>query len=110
VWDKREKSEGGIPETLTQQHLRLDAVTTPTDRWGGVGYKTWSIKTSISGVRIKNSGGFGAHELLYRASDTGESLHAPSATQPSGFSDVQIEWKPIINPTLQALKRATEGA
>lgn len=110
VWDNREKTEGGLPETLTQQHLRLDALTSPTDRWGGAGYKTWSLKTGISGRRIKSSGGFGANELLYRASDEGESLHAPSSTPPSGFADVQIEWKPIISPTLQVLKRAAEDA
>lgn len=108
VWDNREKTDGGIPETLTQQFLRLDADVTPLDRWGGGGYKDWNMRTIISGKRIRASGGFGQHELLYRASDEGHNLHEPSAAAPEDFSDVKIEWNPSGNPQIKVLKRAGE--
>lgn len=108
VWDNREKTGGGIPETLTQQFLRLDALTSPNDQWGGAGYSSWSLNTTVSGKRIRASGGFGSHEIVYRASDEGENLHIPSESLPSAFSNVKIEWTPVSDASIKVLKRESE--
>lgn len=108
VWDNREKTPAGIPETLTQQHLRLDAVTDQGDRWGGDGYVDWLMDSKVVGTRIRPSGGFGSYEVCYRASDEGDSLHAPAAKRAELFSDVKIEWRPVSNPAMKALRRPEE--
>jgi hypothetical protein len=109
VWDNREETDAGVPETLTQQYLRLDIPDVDTlDRWGGVGYKDWALRRGITGKRIKESGGFWRHEILYRASDTGENLHAPSDAAATAFDDVPVEWMPVSTPSMKALKRPEE--
>ena len=108
VWNNREKTSAGVPETLTQQYLRLDADMGPPDRWGGPGYADWRLRMTVKGDRIRESGGFGYHEILYRASDTGENLHAPSINAASSFSDVNIEWRPTTDAVMKALKRQEE--
>jgi hypothetical protein len=108
VWNNREKTAAGVPETLTQQYLRLDADMGPPDRWGGPGYADWRLRLPVTGTRIRESGGFGYHEILYRASDTGENLHVPSSSAASSFNDVNIEWRPTTNAVMKTLKRQEE--
>lgn len=108
AWDPREKVKGVVPETLTQQYLRLDAVVTNPDRWGGLGYGDWDVRHQISGPRTHRSGGFGYYELQYQADDAGESLHAPSATAPADMEKMKTSWRPRAKFTLKCLKREGE--
>lgn len=107
IWDTREKAAGVIPETLSQQYLRLDGPV-GVDRWGGAGYTDWNVRLGIGGPRTNSRGGFGYYELQYQASDEGESLHAPSATPAADLGNVVVEWKPKSQFSIRALKRDEE--
>jgi hypothetical protein len=102
AWDDREKTLGLIPETLTQQYLRLDA---EGDRWGGGGYENWDIREKVIGPRTKVDGGFGYYELQYKASDHGDSLHKPSSDAPAATKKVITNWTAKEKFTIKSLKR-----
>ena len=108
AWDDREKAVGAIPETLTQQYLRLDAVTSGDDRWGGLGYADWEIREKIIGTRTNAASGFGYYDLQYQADDSGESLHAPSPTAPADMPEIETSWRPRDKFTIKYLKREGE--
>lgn len=106
IWDDREEVAGCIPETLTQQYLRLDADTVGTDRWGDAGYEDWNLRNSIGGVRTARQGGFGNYELHYKANDDGASLYEPSPTLPEDMTLPESKWTPKLTFTLKTLKRS----
>jgi hypothetical protein len=105
LWDTREKTKGAIPETLTQQYLRLDAATSDPDRWGGLGYSDWEIRSKIVGTRTGPLGGFGHYELQYQADDFGEPLRVPSETEPKDMEKIETSWRPRAKFAIKYLKR-----
>ena len=109
LWDAREKVKGAVPETLTQQYLRLDAETSSPDRWGGMGYSDWAIRGTIGGPRTSPRGGFGYYELQYQADDEGESLHTPSPTAPTDMEEMKTSWRPRDKFVIKHLKREGES-
>jgi hypothetical protein len=108
VWDGREKSKSAIPETLTQQYLRLDADAEESDRWDGNGYKDWNLRSVLRGKRTGTRGGFGYYELQYQADDSGESLREPSDIEPSDMQNLVTSWRPRPRFAIKALKRELE--
>jgi hypothetical protein len=104
IWDPREKAKGAVPETLTQQYLRLDAETSDPDRWGGPGYSEWELRSTLDGKRTGKKGGFGFYEMQYQADDSGEDLRTPSTTPPAEINLV-TSWRPRPKFAIQFLKR-----
>lgn len=104
VWDTREKAAGAVPETLTQQYLRLDATGT-TDQWAGPGYGDWEVRREPTGPRTARRGGFGYYELQYKADDAGENLHVPSPTAAKDMTEPVVSWRPKDKFTMKYLKR-----
>lgn len=101
AWDGRENVAGLVPETITQQNLRLDdTIKNPSggdpavDRWGGPGYEDWIVYETLSGPRVEARGGFGANEIQYQASDEGEALHKLSTTPAKDTQTVETSWLP----------------
>jgi len=90
IWDTREKSPSAIPETLTQQYLRLD---TPSDTWGGNGWDTWTLNDTLEGYRTRKKAGFGSFEKQLRANDEGEDLHAVSGTELADTIQPEFTWE-----------------
>lgn len=105
VWDSREKVVGGIPETLTQQYLRLDAALTDPDKWKGPGYEDWNFDSyMLVGDRTSDKGGFGFYEPQFQASSDGEDLRVPSPTAAKDTPTVTPKWDPRLF-SIKALKR-----
>jgi hypothetical protein len=112
AWDTREEIKGAIPETITQQHLRLDDSTknpsgapTPVDRWGGAGYLDWDLKNTLVGKRTKSQGGFGTSEVVFTASDQGDDLHKPTENAAKDTTPVVRAWNPKPTFIMKILKR-----
>jgi hypothetical protein len=105
LWDDRDDEPGALPETLTQQYLRLDV--TGDDQWGGEGYEPWPWDRAISGRRVRPSGGFGYGAVLYRASDLGDNLREPSATEPAALGAFEVTWQRNKTFSFLSLKRPT---
>jgi len=95
LWDTREEYKSAVPETLTQQYLRLDNENdNGPDIWGGAGYERWALRNRIQGPRTKRPGGFGFYEDQLRASNKGKSLRTPSNQNPKNTSKPEIQWSP----------------
>lgn len=105
AWDAREKARGSLPETLTQQYLRLDATLSSPDHWGGAGYSDWDIRRELTGPRTSRQSGFGYYELQYKADDAGEPLRVPSSTPPAEMTEASVSWQPKDKFSIKYLKR-----
>jgi hypothetical protein len=108
VWKNREESAGGIPETLTQQYLRLDVDHGSDDRWGGPGWGDWNVKTSLAGRRTESPSGFGYYEPLYSADDSGLPLREPVGIAPRAGETVTMYLK--VRPLATSAKPGTCGS
>jgi hypothetical protein len=104
IWDARDREPGEIPETLTQQYLRVDVTDDP---WKGAGYVTWKLDTKPpSGVRLGTTWGFGSWETSYQPDTTGDKLREPSTKRPSDMGPLKLEWKGKGKIEIKALKRS----
>lgn len=106
VWDAREEYASAVPETLTQQYLRLDqAEESPGgDRWGGAGYTKWAVRNRIKGRRTDRPGGWGFYNQQLRASNKGKPLRQPSPQKAKNTQQPVISWSPK-KFTIQALNK-----
>lgn len=77
-WDSREEIAGALVESPTQQQIRIDVGS--GDPWGGPGYDNWIVRDVDDAPRMGRKKSFGA-EAKHFTSNTGESLHLPSATE-----------------------------
>jgi len=102
AWDRSEPIPGSVPETLTQQYLRLDAADSPL-------YEAWPVhlfRFDAAPRTDTSSGGFATHEDHVRASDTGEALRSPSASDLRSMSPPPSEWVPKAERfTIRVLRR-----
>lgn len=107
MWDSREVIAGAVPETITQQYLRLDNEDSE-DQWGGNGYLVWDLRSVPTGSRTAKTAGFGGSEKQYQADDSGENLHAPSNTEPKNMSVPASSWRPKSKFSIRALRRESD--
>ena len=103
IWDPRDREPGEVPETLTQQYLRVDVTDDP---WGGPGYETWSLASRPSAsVRMTKTGGFGYWETSYQPDTSGDKLREPSAQAPKDMQPLVINWSGAGKIKIKSLKR-----
>jgi len=121
VWDLRDGDANVVPETVTQQYIRLDVVgfdesgepkeSSDTDYWDGDGYQLWNISTgsTLAGKqpRTKAAGGFGLRETQAKANDVGEDLHKPSNVDPADMPLPELKWLRKDKFSMFFLKRST---
>ena len=105
IWDARDRELGEMPETLTQQYLRVDVTDDP---WGGPGFDTWTLNSRPSGgLRMGTGGGFGSWETLYQPDTSdGSSLRTPSAQDPKDIPALKLTWTGSGRMKIKTLKRA----
>jgi hypothetical protein len=105
LWDARDRELGEMPETLTQQYLRVDVLGDP---WGGAGYDTWTLDTRpAGGIRMAPGGGFGSWETLYQPDTSeGSSLRTPSFQDPKTMPALKLAWTGSGQMKIKTLKRS----
>lgn len=121
IWDDREEFVGSMPETLTQQYLRLDQELTAAekeklelpasaqDRWGKLGYETWNLRVRLEGMRTNPSAGFVHFTDQLIASNAGDKLSEPSVKPPGEFANPVVSWNLRGGFKIQALKRSPQS-
>ena len=103
IWDPRDREPGEVPETLTQQYLRVDVEDDP---WKGPGFEEWSLASKPSGsVRMTKTGGFGYWETVYQPDTSGDKLREPSSKVPKNMQPLVINWTGAGKMKIKALKR-----
>jgi hypothetical protein len=105
IWDTRDRELGELPETLTQQFLRVDVTDDP---WGGPGFDTWTLNSRPSGgLRMGTNGGFGSWETLYQPDTSdGSSLREPSTVDPKDIPALKLTWTGSGRMKIKTLKRS----
>ena len=107
IWDVRERIVATIPETVTQQTIRVDAVD-GEDFWGGNGWVSWRMDDKIEGKRLRNKAGFGSFEKLALADTSGEHPGGVSSKNPKDMELPEFSWTADSALKLHRLKRKEE--
>ena len=107
VWDIRERIAATIPETVTQQTIRVDSVA-DQDFWGGNGWVQWNMNTQLDGKRLRSKAGFGSFERKAVANTTGEQPGGVSSTAPKNMELPEFTWEAESPLSIFRLKRKGE--